>query len=387
MSFLIKTAKKIRYHWKKSTFAVIVFSYGYGYLREYLETQNLIKNYCEKAVKIGRLPITNQDKPKTITVILNPNANKRSAVDDFEKYCAPILHLAGILVNIIKTESEGHAKKLVQEINNTDAIVVAGGDGTLSEVVTGLLRRTDENTSGLVPLGVLPLGQNNSFASNLFPGGSRIAKAKSLVDATMAIVEERTKAVDVMRVEITNSNEDIKPVYALSGLKWGAFRDAEARKDKYWYYGSLRKYATYVFNGYKDDLTWNINTNINYTPPCSGCLNCAVKINNNVEEKWFNRFKKKSINSNENLNKLNPECSIKHQKQIQTSDLELTTLNYFKNETPALHLSVGPKVEAYMEFVKNGWKYQTSQEKPIVDKLNARQVELNPNEDTLNNKE
>lgn len=42
-----------------------------------------------------------------------------------------------------------------------------------------------------------------------------------------------------------------KPVFGLVGMHWGAFRDANARKDKYWYFAGLRKYATYVFSGLK----------------------------------------------------------------------------------------------------------------------------------------
>jgi acylglycerol kinase len=109
--------------------------------------------YCERAAKFGEHPIKVDVEPRTVTIILNPSANKRKATDEFEKYCAPLLHLAGICVNVVKTESEGHAKNLINSIENTDAIVVAGGDGTLSEVITGLLRRTNENTNGLIPLG------------------------------------------------------------------------------------------------------------------------------------------------------------------------------------------------------------------------------------------
>lgn len=112
-----------------------------------------MKSFCEKAAKYGEVTIPISNEPRRITVILNPNANKRKAVDDFESYCAPILHLAGMSVEIIKTESEGHARTLISNLGSTDAIVVAGGDGTLSEVVTGLLRRTEEKTNGLIPLG------------------------------------------------------------------------------------------------------------------------------------------------------------------------------------------------------------------------------------------
>ena len=52
----------------------------------------------------------------------------------FDKYCAPLLHLAGLKVAIVRTEHEGQAKELMAIMDKTDGVVVAGGDGTLSEV-------------------------------------------------------------------------------------------------------------------------------------------------------------------------------------------------------------------------------------------------------------
>lgn len=62
----------------------------------------------------------------------------------FEKNAAPILHLSGMDVTVVKTDYEGQAKKLLELMENTDVIIVAGGDGTLQEVITGVLRRADE---------------------------------------------------------------------------------------------------------------------------------------------------------------------------------------------------------------------------------------------------
>lgn len=44
----------------------------------------------------------------------------------------------------LQTDYEGQAKKLMELMEHTDILVVAGGDGTLQEVVTGLLRRPDQ---------------------------------------------------------------------------------------------------------------------------------------------------------------------------------------------------------------------------------------------------
>lgn len=125
-----------------------------------------MKRYCERAAQLGSRPIAVNQNPRTVTVILNPNANKRKAQAEFEKYCAPLLHLAGISLEVIKTESEGHAKQLIESVADAEAVVVAGGDGTLSEVVTGLLRRTNEHC--LVPIGKTNRGLARKIANGLF---------------------------------------------------------------------------------------------------------------------------------------------------------------------------------------------------------------------------
>lgn len=110
---------------------------------------------CKTVAAYGDLPLSVDKKPKKVTVILNPAANKRylknhfnqpleikffmyllrNAKSDFEKYCAPLLHLAGYSVTVLSTEREGGARSLVENlIGETDALIVAGGDGTLSEV-------------------------------------------------------------------------------------------------------------------------------------------------------------------------------------------------------------------------------------------------------------
>lgn len=99
-----------------------------------------MKTYCLEAKKYGDEKIPDGDNPKNITVILNPTANRRKAAKQFDKYCAPILHLAGFCVDVLQTESEGHAKTLIEKLKNTDAIIIGGGDGTVSEVITGIIK-------------------------------------------------------------------------------------------------------------------------------------------------------------------------------------------------------------------------------------------------------
>jgi len=382
MAFITKSVKVLRNNWKKSTFLAVVVTWGTSYTKNYIKTQQLMTAYCKDAAQFGKESIAVTVQPRHITVILNPSANKRKAQTEFEKYCAPLLYLAGVSVEIVKTESEGHAKELINTINEADAIVVAGGDGTLSEVITGLLRRTNENTSGLVPVGILPLGKHNTVGNFLFPGDSKLEKVKSLADATMAVIENVTKPMDVMRIDILN-DESKKPVYAVSGIKWGAYRDAEVKKESYWYFFGLKKYATYLFSGLKSSLSWQCQAQVLYSPPCTGCSNCFKVSNSQPKSRWFQSFMKGNEEELKVTRVSNPHCEQKLEKNISTSDLLLFTSNVIPSRiedstVPKLNLKIGPDHIDYIDFVKQGWKSEQGETRDVQESIEARVIEINP---------
>ncbi|CAG9858565.1 unnamed protein product [Phyllotreta striolata] len=389
MVFIKKAAKTVRNHWKKSIFFSSVAVYGTIYLRNYMETQELMRSYCEKAAKYGKKPLPIHLKPRHVTVILNPNANKRKANKEFDKYCAPLLHLAGISVEIRKTESEGHAKTLVEELTGTDALVIAGGDGTLSEVITGLMRRNDDRDNG-VPIGVLPLGRTNSFAKIQFPWRKKTEKVKALAESTMAVIEESIRPLDVMKIEVISSENSTeedskeagKPVYAVSSLKWGAYRDAEAKKDNYWVFGPFRNYATYVFNGLKSKLSWNCEAQISYSPPCDGCSNCFKRTDSSSNGGgFFSKFAKPDPLQFSKLSVNNPECSVSREKTVRTADLSLTTLNSAPETatSPAkLLMRIGPDSVAYLDFVRNGFRLEKGENSDVTEVIEAKTVDIRP---------
>lgn len=102
-------------------------------------------------------------------------------------------------------------------------------------------------------------------------------RIKLMAEATMAIVRDYKKHVDVMKVEVLEDGEKTpgKPVYALGELKWGAFRDVDERIGKYWLWGPLKPYAAYLFGAFKN-LTWECDSRFQYTVPCDGCRNCMT---------------------------------------------------------------------------------------------------------------
>lgn len=100
---------------------------------------------CTLQIPLGTANILMILKYKDLTAILagfsRPPAKcltglnvDRKAKAQFEKFCAPLLNLAGLSVSIVQTDAEGQARGLMEVMADTDAVAIAGGDGTLSEV-------------------------------------------------------------------------------------------------------------------------------------------------------------------------------------------------------------------------------------------------------------
>lgn len=103
------------------------------------------------------------------TVILNPYANRWQALKRIPEV-ENALKLSGIDYELSITQTPGHGTELAAKAvqNGADLIISAGGDGSISEVVNGMMFST--KSSGfehLPPLGILPLGSANDLVVNL----------------------------------------------------------------------------------------------------------------------------------------------------------------------------------------------------------------------------
>jgi lipid kinase YegS len=68
----------------------------------------------------------------------------------------------GHTIEVIATSEKGDARRFVAETGEVDLLIAAGGDGTLNEVVHGLM---DLSEAARPVLGVVPLGTANDFAT------------------------------------------------------------------------------------------------------------------------------------------------------------------------------------------------------------------------------
>ena len=64
-----------------------------------------------------------------------------------------------------------------------------------------------------------------------------------ITDAIFAIVKGETVPLDVLQIK----DEKEPPVFAMTGLQWGSFRDAGVKISKYWYLRPLKTKTAHFF--------------------------------------------------------------------------------------------------------------------------------------------
>lgn len=122
-----------------------------------------------------------------VLFIYNPNSGKgrvKDHVDDIGK----ILSSGGRRVDVYGTKCPLDAMNKVQcDAGNYDLVVCAGGDGTLSEVVSGMMHRQER-----IPIGFIPIGSTNDTRSGF-------GLPKDILDAARVCLEGIPFQTDVGR--------------------------------------------------------------------------------------------------------------------------------------------------------------------------------------------
>ncbi|KAF2360670.1 NAD kinase/diacylglycerol kinase-like domain [Trinorchestia longiramus] len=281
------------------------------------------------------------------------------------------------------------------------------------QALTGLLRRSDDAAARL-PLSVLPLGSCSTAGRALW-GIKESPQPRHLLEATMAVVRQVLSPMDVMEVQpIATSPEEspAKPIYA-STLEWGAYRDAWERRDKYWYWASLRRYVTYLFSSYKD-LSWDCSCKITYTRPCAGCSLCHVspaiaaaqKDNSSVRTKrWYHyllpnmgsmkRFSNQHDTSlphtraaEDRSSVSNPSCGEVHEETVErVCDVRVCTRNTEHTSRLQPHqllFGTGASDTSATQFIREGWNRTHSGEPSNPRQELVGSITIVPSGDTKN---
>lgn len=355
MEQLWKLGGTLRTHKKKSVVFSVAGVYGLRWWQSRQQDQTFMAGLAREAQTYGQQPVRGAEPAYRVTVVLNPVAGGGQGRKLYEKHCAPLLHLAGMKVSVVRTESEGQAKDILELVDDADAVLVAGGDGTLMEAVTGLLRRKDRLTATKVPLGVLPVGKTNTLARSLFEVDSQ-SKVTLLGEATMGVVRQLMRPASV--VEVENRSEDEarrgKRLYCMNRLELGAWRDARARQDTYWLFPfGLKRYVTYLGSyllGHQN-CTWDCDIDIQYLGP-EDKTEQKPQDKKTGNSQWFSWFSRGD--GNKPVNASDQVVAGSEERWTDLGRFHGTQLTVERSED-SLATLLYPGPLSLEEFVQHGW--------------------------------
>mgnify|MGYP001248768892 CR=1 FL=1 len=150
-----------------------------------------------------------------VKVILNPYANRWGAKAQAEE-TAEAFRAAGVECDLVVTETarQGVAIAEAAAREGYDAVVAAGGDGTINEVINGLIRAAGDGPT--VPFGIVPLGTANDF--NLMAG-----LPGTIGESVRVIAAGKTRRIDAGQVNdrffINNSAAAMEPMVTIENIK------------------------------------------------------------------------------------------------------------------------------------------------------------------------
>ncbi len=131
-------------------------------------------------------------KGKKFACIINPSAANRKWIRRklMRKYIRE--NLPGQIIDSAKDKSSTiqAARHLCKD---HDIIVAAGGDGTIADVIQGIIRCQDRKN---VALGIIPLGSGNAFRQSM-------GIPKNLRKAIRCIIKGKTRQIDLLEIEGT----------------------------------------------------------------------------------------------------------------------------------------------------------------------------------------
>ncbi|KAM4664405.1 ceramide kinase-like [Discoglossus pictus] len=183
------------------------------------------------------------DRPRKLLIFINPYGGHGKAPRIYRKKISPLFQLAGIESNVIETARANQARDYLLEadLQEYDGVVCVGGDGMFSELLHGLVSRTqndngvceDKEKAELTPcslrIGIIPAGSTDCvcFAT---------VGINDPVTSALHIIIGDTQPMDVC----ASYHEGLLKKYSVSLIGYGFFGDVLAGSEALRWMGPLR---------------------------------------------------------------------------------------------------------------------------------------------------
>lgn len=174
-------------------------------------------------------------KPSKVHLMVNPYSGKKKG-EKVALEAKKLLEESGISVETYQSSYPGHLIELSANItaNDDDVFAVVGGDGSMSEVITGRMRNSEDRQSPIVAF--IPAGTGNSHAYDL--------KINGVEDAVSRIISGRIQELDISRVILTEGlpgkEKEQMTWYSHNLVTWGLGIDSNLIAEKMRFLGPIR---------------------------------------------------------------------------------------------------------------------------------------------------
>ena len=203
---------------------------------------------------------------KKFYLLVNSVSGKKKGADILKKI-QPVFAENNSSLTVLNSEYSGHLKILAGSLdfNGYNGLCAIGGDGTMSELINGMLNRKDNE---LIPIGLIAGGTGNAFMHDL--------DCLNPIEAAKRITDGKLRPIDVAKVVA-----DKIEYYSFNIIGWGLPADAANMAEGLRWLGGVRyniasiievfldrkKMATLIFDGmeYKEDFVGIIACNTIHT--------------------------------------------------------------------------------------------------------------------------
>ncbi len=136
------------------------------------------------------------NEQRTIRLIINGRANLSGRLKRLLRQTVRDLGERNVIVETLVTEFPSDAERFAGEVcaESHVAVVAVGGDGTLHQVINGVMKQS-QGARSEVAVGVIPAGTANDFAGSLGISSRNVCRTLS------ALSDERMRWLDLGRVQ------------------------------------------------------------------------------------------------------------------------------------------------------------------------------------------
>ena len=167
---------------------------------------------------------------KKMLFIYNPN----SGMGLLKPKLSDVLDIfvkGGYEVTVYPTQKYHDAvRKMAEYEEQYDLVACSGGDGTLDEVVTGMMNREDK-----VPIGYIPAGTTNDFASSLHISKNMLEAADTVVNGVPFACDETKQSMKNVLGHLAYILEGTKRIFNIPSYRIKVTHDGETIEDEFIY--------------------------------------------------------------------------------------------------------------------------------------------------------